>query len=255
MCPTVEEAVTHKQACSQPAPSRTPHVNFDRRAQLVLALSLSTFGLLLLSSTYRWQPALFADERSLRALHDQAVQHPAFVTAMKVLSAAGSWPVYSLIFAGMATRLLLTRRPRLAMFVAVTPLTSSGLNTLTKTVVGRPRPQLPNSVASASGLSFPSGHAQAAMVTALILSIVLLPACQGRSRQVAMSLAVGFVLAVGLSRVALGVHYVTDVLAGFALGAAWVVLLSTLLLSRVQPRATSEPRHRRTPPGPPSQKR
>jgi undecaprenyl-diphosphatase len=71
-------------------------------------------------------------------------------------------------------------------------------------------------------------------------------------RYVAVAVALFMVLGIGLSRVALGVHYVSDVIAGFALGAAWVAVMIASFnvwrreagLSRVQPEEGLEPEHR-----------
>jgi undecaprenyl-diphosphatase len=85
---------------------------------------------------------------------------------------------------------------------------------------------LPDPVAHANGMSFPSGHAQSATVAAAVLLLVFLPALRGARRRLAVVVAVAFVAAIGFARVALGVHYVSDVLAGYALGAAWVAAMT-----------------------------
>jgi membrane-associated phospholipid phosphatase len=84
---------------------------------------------------------------------------------------------------------------------------------------------LDNPVAHESGASFPSGHAQAAVVGYAVLLLVFLPILHGAGRRIAICVAVLMVLGIGLSRVALGVHYVSDVLAGYVLGAAWVAAM------------------------------
>ena len=84
---------------------------------------------------------------------------------------------------------------------------------------------LPDPVAHAAGTSFPSGHAQSAVVATSVLLLVFLPYLRGAWRVVAIAGAVAYVLAIGFARVALGVHYVSDVLAGYALGAAWVAAM------------------------------
>ncbi len=65
---------------------------------------------------------------------------------------------------------------------------------------------LPNPVAHEKGMSFPSGHAQAAIVSYAVLLLVFLPVLQGRWRHVAIVAAAIMVLAIGFFRVALGVH-------------------------------------------------
>jgi undecaprenyl-diphosphatase len=67
------------------------------------------------------------------------------------------------------------------------------------------------------------------MVAACVLLIVVLPSLRGVARVAAVALAALMVLAIGFSRVALGVHFASDVLAGYVLGAAWVAALTALL--------------------------
>jgi undecaprenyl-diphosphatase len=88
------------------------------------------------------------------------------------------------------------------------------------------RPVLTHPVAHESGLSFPSGHAQAAIVGYAVLLLVFLPILHGAWRRVAVAVAVLMVLAIGFSRIALGVHYVSDVVGGYVLGAAWVAAMA-----------------------------
>ncbi len=92
-------------------------------------------------------------------------------------------------------------------------------------LVDRARPIVADPVAHAGGLSFPSGHAQNAVVAWGVLLLVFLPVLRGRWRVVAVIAAVAVVLAIGFARVALSVHFVSDVLAGYALGAAWLAAM------------------------------
>ena len=99
-----------------------------------------------------------------------------------------------------------------------------GLLILTaKLVVGRSRPALPYAIVSEDGYSFPSGHATGTAAVGLLcawmLSRWLVTSWTGRVA--VWSVAVGVIGAVGFSRVYLGVHYVSDVVAGWLLGAAW----------------------------------
>ena len=116
--------------------------------------------------------------------------------------------------------------PRPALFVVITGAGSSLLNTVVKSSVHRLRPVLTDPVAREPGLSFPSGHAQAAMVGYGVLLLVFLPILHGVWRTVAVATAVFMVLAIGFSRIALGVHYLSDVIGGFILGAAWVAAMA-----------------------------
>lgn len=183
------------------------------------------------------------------SLHAYAVDHEGFVTAMRLISLVGSTPAWVVLLAVVVGWLLWRRLPRLATYVAVTVLLSSLLNSAIKEIVNRTRPALPNPVEHASGLSFPSGHAQAAVVGYGILILVFLPALHGAWRRVVVVAAVVMVLVIGFSRVALGVHYVSDVAAGYILGAAWLMAMTSLFsawrqergLPPVHPREGLEP--------------
>jgi len=217
---------------SPPAPPGVPHepaARFGARAllaALALALVAVPFGLLLFLVEDRWPPLLEVDDGARDALHDLARDHAGLVTAMRVLSTIGSAYLYIPLFAGVAAWQLWRGRTRLAIFVAVTPAASVVLNAVVKHAVHRARPVLSEPVAHASGLSFPSGHAQSAMVAASVLLLLVLPALRPAWRGVAVALAVTWVLAIGFVRVGLGVHFVSDVLAGYVLGAAWVAAMT-----------------------------
>jgi membrane-associated phospholipid phosphatase len=204
--------------------SDQPGTRFGARAVFaVLALLLVAvpFGLLLFLVEDQWPPLLDVDADARDSLHAFAVDHEGFVTALRVLSTIGSAVVYVPLFALVAVLMLRRRRPRLAIFVAVTMVGSSVLNGLVKLAVNRARPVLPDPVAHASGMSFPSGHAQSAIVAASILLLVAV-----RVRPLALAAALAWVLAIGFARVGLGVHFVSDVLAGYVLGLAWVAAMT-----------------------------
>ncbi len=191
-------------------------------AGLALALVAVPFGLLLLFVEDRWPPLLRIDRGARDDLHRYAVHHDGFVGAMKLLSTIGSANVYVPVLLVACGWLLWRRLPRLAVFAVVTAGLSPLLNGLVKGAVHRARPVVADPVAHAPGQSFPSGHAQSAVVVYGILVLVFLPALRGRARPAAVAAASLLVLAIGFSRVALGVHFVSDVLAGYVLGAAWV---------------------------------
>ncbi|MEA9983862.1 MULTISPECIES: phosphatase PAP2 family protein [Subtercola] len=98
-----------------------------------------------------------------------------------------------------------------------------------KDLIGRVRPPLADAVPPYEySPSFPSGHTLNAVVVAGIIAyLILLRQHSPRTRVLTVSLAVFFALTVGLSRVFLGHHWFTDVLAGWMLGAAWLALIIT----------------------------
>ena len=194
-------------------------------AAVALGLLAVPFSLLLLLVESQWTPLLHADQTARDNLHAFALAHGGFVTEMEVLSAIGRWWAYLIGFTAVLAWLLRRRLVRLALFVVVTVGGSGLLNELVKVAVHRARPVLTDPIAQESGASFPSGHAQGAVVGYAVLLLVFLPVLRRAARPIAVTVAVLMVLAIGFSRVALGVHYVSDVLAGYVLGAAWVAAM------------------------------
>jgi membrane-associated phospholipid phosphatase len=204
--------------------TRRADARFGARALFAgaaLLLVAVPFGLLLFLVEDDWRPLVRIDGGARDDLHTVALHHRGLVRALEVLSTIGSAAVYLPLFAAVAAWLAWRRLPRLAAFVVVTVAGSALLNALVKVAVDRARPVLTDPVAHAGGMSFPSGHAQSAVVATAVLLLVFLPLLRGAWRRVAVGVAVAFVLAI----VTLGVHYVSDVLAGYALGAAWVAAM------------------------------
>jgi len=191
-------------------------------AALALFLVAVPFGLLLTLVRAGWAPLRRLDVATASALHDYALNHPGYVRALRLVSDVGAARTYWPLFVVLALWLLWRRMPRLAGWLVITVALSGLLNVGVKAAVGRARPLLPDAVATAPGLSFPSGHAQSAMVTASVLLLLFLPVAARWARPYLGAAALAFVAAVGFSRIGLGVHYVSDVLGGYLLGAAWV---------------------------------
>ena len=133
-------------------------------AAVALALVAVPGALTLLLVEDRWAPLLRADNGARDRLHDFAVTHMVFVGAMQLISDSGSALAWLIVLAFVVLWLLWHRLPQLALFVVITTAGSSLLNTIVKTAVHRLRPVLIHPVAHQPGPSFPSGHAQAAVV-------------------------------------------------------------------------------------------
>ncbi len=204
------------------------HARVGGRAALALAalvLVAVPFGVLLLLVQQHWGPLVDLDDAVRDGLHRLALHSPALVRGLLVVSALGTTGAYLVVVLGVAALLVHRGRPRSAGFAVVTVAGSAVLNAVVKGLVDRARPVLPDPVAHASYASFPSGHAQSSVVTTGVLLVVLWPGLRGGVRAAAVGAAVLWVLLVGFARVGLGVHYLSDVLAGWVLGAAWLAAL------------------------------
>jgi len=155
--------------------------------------------------------------------------------AMRDVTALGSTVVLMLITTATIIYLLLIRRPSTALFVLAAVASGQALSTLLKHEVDRPRPDLVSHLVNETSLSFTSGHAMLSTVTYLTLGSLaarFLP--DRRTKIFVFSLAVLITVLVGTSRVYLGVHWPSDVLAGWCAGFAWDMLcwLAARLLQR-----------------------
>lgn len=197
-----------------------------RRAGLLLVVGCSAaalFAVLTVLVLLSWRPLLDADLSTSSSLHRIALSHKTFTALMRAVSDAGSTIAWVIIFIPVLAWLAVRKLPRLAAFVLITAIGSSLLNNLMKLAVHRARPRLADPVAVAAGKSFPSGHSQAAIVGYAILLIVFLPVVRALWRPWLSGLAVLAVLVIGFSRIALGVHYLSDVTGAYLLGAAWLI--------------------------------
>jgi len=145
--------------------------------------------------------------------------------AVRDITALGSSAVLVLITTATIIYMLLIRRPATALFMFVAVAGGQVLSSLLKLEVDRPRPDLVSHLVNETSLSFPSGHAMLSAVTYLTLGTLaarFLP--ERRSKIFVLGLAVLITVLVGTSRVYLGVHWPSDVLAGWCAGFAWAML-------------------------------
>lgn len=123
----------------------------------------------------------------------------------------------------LAMLLLVRRRARAAVFVVAATVGAWFVDNALKALVDRERPPLAEPLASASGASFPSGHAMTSAAAFGALLIVVLPLVPAAKRGLVVGAAIALVVAIGVTRVALGVHWPTDVLGGWVGGVAWLL--------------------------------
>jgi|SRR5688572_5078451 len=148
------------------------------------------------------------------------------------LTSLGSGGVLILITLAAAAYLALQGKTRIMLFLFAAVFGGMILSLVLKDLFGRPRPDLVSKEALPLTLSFPSGHSMSAAVVYLTLG-ALLARVQPRFRLKAYLLSLAFLITivVGLSRVYLGVHWPTDVLAGWTAGAGWALICWTVALA------------------------
>jgi undecaprenyl-diphosphatase len=147
-----------------------------------------------------------------------------FEEAMRDVTAMGSFTILGFLLIAAVLYLGLSGKGRTAIFVAFAVIGGTIVSTGLKMVFDRPRPDV-EAATRVFTASFPSGHATVSAVVYLTLGLLLAEAMSRRPLKVYfICLGVFMTLAVGISRIYVGVHYPTDVIAGWSLGAAWALV-------------------------------
>jgi membrane-associated phospholipid phosphatase len=164
------------------------------------------------------------DRAALRAV--EHLHGPSLTGAIKAVTACGSLDLVAPLTFVAAVAAWLLRRPRAAALVVLAVAGAEVLQLGLKPLFGRPRPSVFPRLEHIGTAAYPSGHA----IVSAALAFALVTICWKRPwRTTAACLGALYVLAVGFSRVYLGVHYPSDVLAGWLLAVAWVAALSAAL--------------------------
>lgn len=209
----------------------TPSIRLPEFAPLAgfCAATALTFGFVQIADEMREGSTKKFDERILLALRDPANLKrpigPEWLESMMIdVTALGGVPVLTFITIIVVLYLVVSQRLRYAALVAGAVIGGALLTHFMKIGFARPRPELVEHLVSVQSLSFPSGHAMASAVTYLTLGALLARTERNRAvRAYVFAVAGLLTLLIGVSRVFLGVHYPTDVLAGWSLGAAWAL--------------------------------
>ena len=206
----------------------------DRRDFIILTMVLVPAGLLaaflalasevLEGETNGFDKAILIGLRKPGDLADPIGPHWLGL-AMRDVTALGGFTVVSLVTVAAIGFLVVSRRLGSAGLLAASVIGGTVLSNLLKMVFARPRPDLVAHAVEVSSLSFPSGHAMLSAITYLTLGALLARSEERPARRAyILGVAVLLTLAIGVSRIYLGVHYPTDVLAGWAVGAAWAMI-------------------------------
>jgi len=210
-------AIMPTRALARPVRSLTPLAGITARA--------AVFAVLLVLVRLRWAPLESADHRAAAGINSLIAGHAPLVAAVNAVTWLGSDSVLWTIIGVAAIVLVLRRRwRRLAAYLLITGAGALVLDPVLKSLVGRLRPVVAHPIAHGAGNSFPSGHSLGSIVCYGAVLLVFLPAARGRWRSAFSIVTVVLVALIGISRILLGVHYLSDVVGGWAVGIAWLGL-------------------------------
>jgi undecaprenyl-diphosphatase len=157
------------------------------------------------------------------------------------ITALGSYALLGIVVCAVVIYLLMAHQRAAASWILAAVLGGVLLSNVLKLVYERPRPDIVPHAARVFTTSFPSGHATLSAITYLTLGTLLASLHRSlRFKVYFLSLAILLTIAVGISRIYLGVHYPTDVLAGWCVGAAWGAFCWTIF-NWLQGRGRIEP--------------
>lgn len=156
---------------------------------------------------------------------------------MKTVTTIGDIFGYLFLVSTMALFFYIRKRWRTSIEVALVLVLASGLNVFLKFIISRPRPII-NRIVNADFYSFPSGHAMSAIVFygfIAYLSIVLIK--KRLIKSLIIALCASMVAIIGISRIYLGVHFPSDILAGYLAGISWlmfcIIILNVVTLKKL----------------------
>jgi undecaprenyl-diphosphatase len=178
---------------------------------------------------------LALDRRILLALRNphnlsDPIGSRSFEEAMRDVTALGGVTVMTLVTVVGVLAFLIHRRRLHAALLAATVLLADISSEALKRAYGRPRPDLVPHGSYVYSASFPSGHSTMSAATFLTLAMLIASLEPNRGTKIMVYvLAIAMILAIGFSRIYLGVHWPSDVLAGWSLGAAWALAAWTVL--------------------------
>lgn len=195
------------------------------------AASAALYVTLLMLVVTGWQPLHSFDNAALIPIHDWASERPWVVTAAEFVHLALHSYLVRVVLVLVALVLWWQRFRRTAVWLFVSVLVETAVVMLSKTLVGRGRPEWEDPIGVADGGSFPSGHAAGGALLAGVVIVVAILLVRSAALRIALyGVALALALVLGLDRLILGVHYPSDVLASYALIIA--VLCTTAIATK-----------------------
>ena len=180
------------------------------------------FAVLLVLVRLQWLPLESVDHGAAADINRVIAGDHALVTVVEAVTLLGSTGVLCAVIGAAAVGLAIRKRWRLATYLLVTGAGALVLDPVLKSVVGRLRPVVAHPIAHGTGNSFPSGHSLGSIVCYGAVLLVFLPAARGRWRPAFITVLITLVAVIGMSRILLGVHYLSDVVGAWAIGITWL---------------------------------
>lgn len=175
------------------------------------------------------EPVLRVDRAVSGALYAGDDRPAALEGALQVATAPGSTALRVLAFLPVVVWLVVRRRWWTAAWVATAVLLVGPLTTLVKESVGRVRPPFADGGATYASLALPSGHASGVATLVTVGLLLAWPALHPPARGWWLAAGLALAVLVGLTRLWLGVHWLSDVLAGWAFGLGWTLLTAAVV--------------------------
>jgi membrane-associated phospholipid phosphatase len=191
------------------------------RALVAVVVCLVVLGLLGLGVHADFAPQMDLDGAVSEEVYvgdDRAV---ALDWLLEALTTPGGSAFRLVVFLGVLSWLIRRRHWPVAGWVLAAVALIGPINSLLKTVFGRIRPDFDHGGARLDSLSFPSGHSSGIATLVTVALILAWPVLTHRARRVWLAVGVAAVVLVGFTRMLLGVHFLSDVVGGWALGIAW----------------------------------
>ena len=186
------------------------------------ALAVAVYALMWIGYASQWNWLTTIDSSLLDIGHRYGVANPGWVTAWNVFCTVLGPTAFRLLTLVVIIFSLVRRNLRVAFFLVISVELTGLITEIAKYAANRPRPV--TALVSAPSTSFPSGHALGVMVGVLALLTVVLPVMRRPLQAWLVAFGSLIVIAIGIGRVALNVHYPSDVVAGWALGYAYFVV-------------------------------
>jgi membrane-associated phospholipid phosphatase len=201
-----------------------------RPALLAAGLAVLVVLVLPLGALVRgnWSPLISLDDRVERAVHRDAIGSGVLRGLAKVLTQLGAPVLVELVTVVLVVLLVVRGRRRSGLYLASCIAGAYAISTTGKLLVDRSRPVFDDAFAHARGASFPSGHATGSAAFYLALAVVLLSVLRRPPRTALLLMALVVPVVVAVTRVVLGVHYVSDVTAGLLIGWGWTAACTAL---------------------------